>query len=174
MNAVEHGSRFVVRLCSCIGSGDNAKVTSKLSSLLKELRGSSGAVNTGLWARQPLCGRTCFVGRLCCGKCSNSKQPGGDNSARSDGAGGDANSHLGCQYFRVDKMGPVAPGDTRILLLICTAIAIEQLCPPDQRPIKVKILRKLQVNVAAMPAARRSSVQRVTNQQYRNALFSLC
>ncbi len=42
MNAVEHGSRFVVRLCSCIGSGDNAKVTSKLSSLLKELRGSSG------------------------------------------------------------------------------------------------------------------------------------
>lgn len=42
MNAVEQGSRFVVRLCSCIGSGDNTKVTSKLSSLLKELRGSSG------------------------------------------------------------------------------------------------------------------------------------
>ena len=42
MNAVEQGSRFVVRLCSCIGSGDNVKVTSKLSSLLKELRGSSG------------------------------------------------------------------------------------------------------------------------------------
>ncbi len=42
MNAVEQGSRFVVRLCSCISSGDNAKVTAKLLSLLKELRGSSG------------------------------------------------------------------------------------------------------------------------------------
>jgi hypothetical protein len=42
MNAVEQGSRFVVRLCSCISSGDNAKVTGKLTSLLKELRSSSG------------------------------------------------------------------------------------------------------------------------------------
>ena len=42
MNAVEQGSRFVVRLCSCISSGDNAKVALKLSSILKELRGSSG------------------------------------------------------------------------------------------------------------------------------------
>jgi hypothetical protein len=42
MNAVEQGSRFVVRLCSCISSGDNAKVNAKLLSLLKELRGSSG------------------------------------------------------------------------------------------------------------------------------------
>ena len=43
MNAVEQGSRFVVRLCSCISSGDNSKVAAKLVSLLKELRGSSGA-----------------------------------------------------------------------------------------------------------------------------------
>ena len=42
MNAVEQGSRFVIRLCSCISSGDNAKVSAKLLSLLKELRGSSG------------------------------------------------------------------------------------------------------------------------------------
>ena len=42
MNAVEQGSRFVVRLCSCISSGDNTKVTGKLTSLLKELRSSSG------------------------------------------------------------------------------------------------------------------------------------
>jgi hypothetical protein len=42
MNVVEQGSRFVVRLCSCIGSGDNAKISSKLLSLLKELRASSG------------------------------------------------------------------------------------------------------------------------------------